>query len=382
MRLIRVIPAVVVLGAACSRHSQQQPQAAAAAPAVSVTQVAQRDVPVYGEFVGQTVAANTVEIRSQVSGFLEQIAFVEGSAVRNGQLLFRIDPRTYQAALQQARAALAQRQAALEKARRDVNRYRPLVEKHALPGEQLDAALAQEAQERANVEAARAQVQQAQLNVSYTRITAPLSGRIGAAQVKIGALVQAGSTLLDTIYSVDPIYVGFSVSEQRHLEYQKRVREHPSEPPPLQLILSDGSTYPHEGRINFVSPQVNPTTGTLAIRGEFPNSEGLLRPGLFVRVRVLLEQRNNATVVPQQAVQETQGVKSVLVVSDDSKVSMRTVQVSGTAGDFAVIDSGLKPGERVILEGAQKVRPGMQVAVQQPQPSQPASGRAPAPTPR
>jgi membrane fusion protein, multidrug efflux system len=382
----RVIPTIVALGAACSRHPQQQ-QTAAGPTTVSVAQVTQRDVPIHGEFVGQTTAANTVEIRSQVSGFLQEIAFTEGAIVKKGQLLFRIDPRSFQAAQQQARAALAQRQAALEKARRDVSRYRPLVEKHAISGEQLDTALAQEEQERANVEAARAQVQQADLNLSYTRISAPLTGRIGAAQVKMGALVQAGSTLLDTMYSVDPIYVTFSVSEQRHLEYQRRVREHPSEPPPLQLILSDGSTYPSSGKINFVSPQVNPATGTLAIRGEFPNPDGLLRPGLFVRVRVLLEERKNATVVPQQALQETQGVKSVLVVGDDSKVAMRTVQVSGTADDFAVIDSGLKPGERVIVEGAQKVRPGMQVAVQQSAPSaagqpQPAAGRAPQPPPR
>ncbi|MFL5427975.1 MAG: efflux RND transporter periplasmic adaptor subunit [Myxococcales bacterium] len=389
--ILSIVSSVAALGVACSRHPAQQ-QAAAGPPTVTVAPVTQRDVPIYGEFVGQTAAANTVEIRSQVSGFLQQIAFTEGAVVQKGALLFRIDPRSYEAALQQARAALAQRQAALGKARQDVNRYRPLVEKHAISGEQLDAALAQEAQERANVEAARAQMQQAELNVSYTRISAPLTGRIGAAQVKIGALVQAGSTLLDTMYSVEPMYVGFSVSEQRHLEYQKRIREHPATPPPLQLILADGSTYPQPGRINLVSPQVNPATGTIAIRGEFPNPDGLLRPGLFVRVRVLIEERKNATLVPQQAVQETQGVKSLLVVGDDNKVAMRTVQVSSTADNFAVIDSGVKAGERVIVEGAQKVRPGIQVAVQQSAPpqaqapasgaQQPTSGRAPQPTQR
>src|SRR3954464_3351800 len=400
--ILSTVSCVAALGLACSRHPAQQ-QAAAGPPTVTVAPVTQRDVPIYGEFVGQTAAANTVEIRSQVSGFLQQIAFTEGAVVQKGALLFRIDPRSYEAALQQSRAALAQRQAALGKARQDVNRYRPLVEKHAISGEQLDAALAQEAQERANVEAARAQMQQAELNVSYTRISAPLTGRIGAAQVKIGALVQAGSTLLDTMYSVEPMYVGFSVSEQRHLEYQKRIREHPATPPPLQLILSDGSTYPQPGRINLVSPQVNPATGTIAIRGEFPNPDRLLRPGLFVRVRVLIEERKNAMLVPQQAVQETQGVKSLLVVGDDNKVAMRTVEVSSTADNFAVIDSGVKAGERVIVEGAQKVRPGIQVAVQQgaraetqdsvaprqtpqpaapPQAQQPTSGRAPPPSQR
>jgi len=377
---------VLAVCAACSRRSGAQ-QAQQPPPTVVVAQVAQRDVPVYGEFVGQTEAASAVEIRSQVTGFLQEIAFTEGAVVEKGQLLFRIDPRSYAAALQQARAALAQRQAALGKARQDVNRYRPLVEQHAIPREQLDTAVAQQAQERANVEAARAQVAQAELNLSYTRISAPMRGRIGAALVKIGGLVQAGSTLLDTMYSIDPMYVGFSVSEQRHLEYQKRIRERPAAPPPLQLILADGSTYPHMGHINMVSPQVNPATGTVALRGEFPNPEGLLKPGLFVRVRVLVEERKNALVVPQQALQEVQGVRSVLVVGDDNKVAQRTVTTSGTVDNLAVIDSGLKAGERVVVQGAQKVRPGMTVAIQQGQPqqqAQPASnaGRAPPTGPR
>jgi membrane fusion protein (multidrug efflux system) len=372
--------------AACSRRAPQSGQSVGP-PAVVVASAAQRDVPIYGEFVGQTEAANTVEIRSQVTGFLQQISFTEGSLVEKGQVLFQIDPRSYAAAVNQARAALRQRQAAAAKARRDVARYRPLVEQHAISREQLDTAIAQEAQERANAEAARAQLEQAELNHSYTRIVAPLPGRIGAAQVKIGALVQAGSTLLDTIYSVDPVYVSFSVSEQRYLEYQKRTRARPQAPPSLQLILGDGSPYPPPGKINLVAPQVNPATGTLALRGEFPNPDGLLKPGLFVRVRLLLEQRQNAVVVPQEAIQEVQGVRSVLVVGSDNKVAMRTVSTSANVENQAVIDSGLKPGERVVVEGAQKVRPGIQVAVQdrpaqqaQPQQPSPAAGRA-APAP-
>jgi membrane fusion protein (multidrug efflux system) len=394
----------LALCAACTRRPPEGP-VAAGPPAVVVTPVAQRDVPIFGEFVGQTEAANLVEIRSQVSGFLQQIAFTEGALVPKGQLLFQIDPRTYAAAVEQARAALKQREAALMKAQQDVARYRPLVEQHAISREQLDAAVAQEAQERANVDAAKAQLAQALLNLGYTRITAPLTGRIGAAQVKIGALVQAGSTLLDTMYSVHPVYVTFSVSEQRYLEYQKRIRERPAAPPPLHIILADGSTYPYTGKVNMVSPQVNPTTGTLAVRGEFPNPEELLKPGLFVRVRLLVEERKNALVVPQQAVQEVQGVKSVLVVGNDNKVALRTITTSGTVDDVAIVDSGLKPGERVIVEGSQKVRPGMQVVAeerppqqqagppQQPQPQgpppqqqqqqpSPAAGRAPPPVKR
>jgi membrane fusion protein (multidrug efflux system) len=368
-----------------------------------VTRVLQRDVPVYGEFVGETEAANQVEIRSQVSGFLQEIAFQEGALVPIGQLLFQIDPRQYAAAVEQARAVLKQREAALMKVRQDVRRYRLLGQQDVIPRQQLDTAVAQEAQERANVEAAKAQLAQALLNLSYTRITAPLTGRIGAAQVKIGALVQAGATLLDTMYSVDPVYVTFNVSERDYLEYQKRTRERPEVLPPLYIILADGSTYPHAGRINMVSPQVNRATGTIAVRGEFPNPEELLKPGLFVRVRLQVEERKNALVVPQQAIQEVQGVKSVLVVGDDQKVALRTVTASTTMQDFAVIDSGLRPGERVIVEGAQKVRPGVPVVAeerplealarlpQQPQPGQdagqkqqpsPPAGRAPPASPR
>jgi membrane fusion protein (multidrug efflux system) len=372
--------AAIALAFGCSRKDQPQGGQQQGTPqTVVVTKVTQRNVPIYGEFVGQSEAANTVEIRSQVSGFLQQIAFTEGAVVNKGQLLFVIDPRQYAAAVQQAKAALQQRQAALMKARNDVARYRPLVEQHAISREQLDTAIAQEAQERANVAAARAQLEQAQLNLGYTRISAAMTGRISAAQVKIGGLVQQGSTLLATLYSIDPMYVTFSVSEQRHLEYQRRIREHPQAPPALELILADGSTYPQKGKINMVSPQVNPSTGTVALRGQFPNPEGLLKPGLFVRIRVLIEERQNAIVVPQAAIQEVQGTRSVAVVGDDNKVAMRTIQTSATVDNSAVVESGLKPGERVVVEGLQKVRPGMLVNAQErpPQQEQARSGQQP-----
>jgi membrane fusion protein, multidrug efflux system len=324
--------------------------------------VNRKTVPIYGEYVGQTAAVNSVEIRSQVEGFLERIAFVEGSTVRKGQLLFQIDPREYQAAVLRAQAALDQSRAALAKAKRDVARYTPLVRQHAIPQEQLDTAEAEQDEATANVEAAQAQLAQAQLNLSYTTIYAPLTGRIGQAQMKVGALVQPGSSLLDTIYSIDPMDVNFSISEATYLQFRKRERQGPlGHFPPLQVVLADSSAYRYSGRIDMVSPQINPATGTLGMRAQFPNPDGFLRSGLFVRVRMIVNESADALLVPAQAVQEVQGVQSVLVVDGQNRVQFHTVTVGDAIDNMRIIESGLHAGERVIVQGLQKVQPGMPV---------------------
>ena len=325
-----------------------------------VTPVEQRSVPVVGEFVGQTEAANTVEIRSQVGGFLRAITFQEGAIVRKGQPLFTIDPRSYQAAVTQARAALAQSEAARQIAQRNLAMYDPLAAQHAVSEQQLNTARAQSEQAEANVQAAQAQLEQAELNLGYTNITAPLTGGIGPALVKIGGLVQAGTTLLDTMYSVDPMFVTFSASEQAYLQYQKRVAQEGQNatPGPLNLVLADGSTYPQPGAINMVAPQVTPTTGTLGLRASFPNPSGILKPGLFVRVRFTVQQLPNALVVPQTAIQQLLGTSMVFVVGPDQAVQSRTVTLGPTVGNLQVVTSGVKAGEPVIVEGTQKVRAG------------------------
>jgi membrane fusion protein, multidrug efflux system len=348
---------------------QQRPGANVPAPLVIVSPVVQKTVPIYQEYVGRTEAANTVEIRAQVTGVLQSINFTEGSVVQKGQLLFVIDPGTYEAALNEARATLVQREAALGKAKQDVARYTPLAQQNAIPKEQLDTAIAAQQQEAANVEAARAQVKQAELNVGYTRIRAPLSGNIGTAQVKIGGLVQQGTTLLDTIYSVNPMYVNFSVSETQYLDYQKRIRKQQTSPAPMKLILADGSEYQYPGAFNMAAPEVTPTTGTLSLRAEFPNPNALLKPGLFVRLRLTTEQKPNAILVPQQAVQTLQGVQSVFVVRNDNTVVNRTITTGGRVGDYQIVQNGVTAGERVIVEGAQRVQPGMQVKPQEQPPS-------------
>lgn len=360
--LLPVLVAVFAPACATKAGGKEQRQAMAfPPPAVIVSRVAQKTVPIYAEYVGQTAAVNAVEIRSQVEGFLEQIGFTEGSTVQKGQLLFLIDPREYQAAALRAQATLDQSRAALAKSQRDVARYAPLVNQHAIPQEQLDTARAEEEEAAANVEAAQAQLAQAKLNLGYTRIVAPFAGRIGEAQMKVGALVQPGSSLLDTIYSVDPIYVNFSVSEATYLQFRKRARRLMGGSPPLQVLLADSSVYTHKGRIDMVSPQINPATGTLGIRAEFPNPEGFLRPGLFVRVRMMVDEKPNALLVPVQAVQEVQGAQSVLVVDGTNKVQFRSVTAGDTVNNMRIIESGLQPGDRVIVQGLQKVRPGMLV---------------------
>ncbi|MGH9581778.1 MAG: efflux RND transporter periplasmic adaptor subunit, partial [Bryobacteraceae bacterium] len=354
---------LLLVMAACSggKSTQKTQTAATPPPAVVFTTVTPQTVPIYGEYVGQTEAADTVEIHAQVTGFLQQIAFKEGSIVHKGQLLFVIDPRPYEAALDQAKATLAVDQATVNNAQKIVNRYKPLVQETAISKQDFDSAVATAQEDASNVKLAQAQVSAAQLNVNYTRIQAPMTGSIGTSQVKVGDLVQSGTTLLDTIYSISPMYVTFAISEADYLAYLKRGRQHPHHPPPIQLILGNGSTYDYPGTINMVAPTVSTTTGTLGIRASFPNPQRALKPGLFGRVRFVVREAVNAFLVPQSAVQQLQGTESVLLVGPDNKVQQSTVTTGATVGNLEIVSSGLKAGDRVIVEGIQKAQPGMAV---------------------
>ncbi len=358
--------------AACSGKKSSHvpaPPSALATPTVVVTAVQPVTVPIFGEYVGQTEAVNTVEIRAQVQGFLKSIDFTEGSTVHRGQLLFVIDPRPYQAALQQAKAKLGVQQAAYADAQVIAERDASLRKQGIISQQDLDTAQATAKEDKANVASAQAAVASAQLNLNYTRITTPITGVIGVAQVRVGGLVQAGTTLLDTVYSISPMYVTFGVSEATYLQYVKRGRPNRGHPPPIQLILSNGIVYAYPGTINMVSPTVNTTTGTLTIRASFPNPGAVLKPGLFARVRFVARLEPNAIVVPQAAIQQLQGTQSVFVVGPDDKVAQRTITIGPTVGNLQVVTSGLKAGDRVIVEGTLKVRPGMTVHTQSaPQP--------------
>jgi membrane fusion protein (multidrug efflux system) len=348
---------------ACTRPPEAAPPPKA--PAVSVVPVGQRSVPVYGQYVGQTEAVKTVEIRARVEGFLEQQVVPDGADVKAGDVLFVIDPRPFRVALDNARAQLVRDEARLANARQVAARYRMLFQRQAVSRQELEQAEADEKAAAATVDTSRAVIEQAELNLGYTTVRSPVTGRMGRAEVRVGALVGKGeATLLATVSTLDPMYVTFSVSERealsvwRHRPAELRARPGPSG---ITITLPDDTAYPHDGRLDFVDRAVDPRTGTLALRATFPNPERLLRPGQYVRVRVLLEERTGALVVPQAAVQESQGAASLFVVGSDQTVQARPVRMGPRLGTLWVVEEGVKPGEHVVVRGLQQVRPGLRV---------------------
>jgi membrane fusion protein (multidrug efflux system) len=384
-------------------------------PDVGVMNVEQRTVAIVREYTGKTEAVPTVEIRARIPGVLEKILFKEGTEVKQGQTLFVLQQDEYRAALETARAQLAkahadltrardasvveraqaqlaQREADRDKARQDVARYRPLAEARAIPQQDLDTSLAAERVAAAAVdtyaamlkdtqlnqrtqiqlaeaalEAGKAAVVQAELNLGYTTIKSPITGIVGRSMVDTGNLVgKSEPTLLATVSTVDPIYVDFAIAEADYLRLAPRVRLDPQGRPqgqqaPLDLALTDDRPVPQKGYIVFVERAIDQKTGTIAVRARFPNPDKIIRPGQFARIRGVVEHRADAVVVPQIAVQDQQGQKIAYVVDAGDKVAVRTLQVDERVGDVFVIKAGIKPGERVIVEGTQKVRPGMQV---------------------
>jgi RND family efflux transporter MFP subunit len=399
------IAAMLSISTACERSK------AAAAPKpleVLVADVQQKDVPLYREWIGTVDGFVNAEIKAQVSGYLVKQDYTEGSFVQAGQLLFQIDPRPFQADLDQAQGRLAQSQGQLEQARAqlsqgeaevsvaqanqhrvqlDVDRYTPLLQQHAITQQDLDnatqnnmaakaqlqAANAQVETDRAQitaaaaaVESAKATVDTARINLGFTRLTAPIDGIPGIALLQVGALVSPASGAITTVSTLDPVKVYFTISEQEYLE---RKREYPNLDKfleararlKLELILADGTTYTHPGKVYFADRQVDVKTGAITVVGLFPNPGNVLRPGQYGRVRAATQIEQGALLVPQQAVFDLQGTRQLAVVGRDNKVSIRPVTLGETFGHDWIVHEGVKPGERVIVEGTQKVRPGMQV---------------------
>src|ERR1700734_574320 len=349
-------------------------------PDVQVVPVVQKDVPIFGEWIGTLDGFVNADVRGQVTGYLLKQGYQEGAFVRKGQLLFEIDPRPFQAALDQAQGQLAQAKAILANAQAvqgrtqlDVDRYTPLAKEQAASQQDLDNAVQNNLAAKATVETARAQIQTdqaavetAQINLDFTRLIAPIDGIAGQAQLQVGALVNPASAPVTSVSTVDPIKVYFTVSEQEYLDWNKRfptetTREAADKSLRLQLILADGSTYPRDGTFYFADRQVNVGTGSIRIAGLFPNPGNILRPGGYGRVRTAVRVQKDALLVPQRAVSELQGAYQVAVVDGENKVSIRTVKVGGRVGSLWIIADGLKPGERVVAEGVQKVQPGAQV---------------------
>lgn len=372
----------VALAAALACGPEAPP--AAPPPEVLVIEATARDVPEIREWLGTTEGSVDAEIRAQVSGYLVSRDYQEGSRARKGDLLFRIDPRPFQAALDQARGDLRRAQAAHERSRLDVARYRPLVAEGAVSQQEFDNSVQRELADDASVQSARAAVERADIELGFTEIRAPIDGLVGVAQRQLGDFVSATDPQpLTTISQLDPIQVEFPLSEQEYLRYapafQQALREGRFRTSGLELILADGSAYPHRGTGYPAGREIDPRTGTIAVKGVFPNPDQLLRPGQYARVRVETGVLRGAVVVPQRAVQDLQGLGQVAVVGADDKVELRMVPPGPTWGTLRVIPQGVAPGERVIVEGFQKVRAGMEVVAQ---PAPPELAGTPGPPPR
>jgi RND family efflux transporter MFP subunit len=353
---------LVLLTSGCTKKTQGQPSPGPAS--VSVVTVKQQNVPVFGEWVATLDGYINAQIQPQVSGYLIKQDYREGSLVHKGDVLYEIDPRPFQAVLDQAQGQLAQAKAQLGLAQINVKRDTPLAKERAIPQSQLDNDIQTEAQDEALVKTDEASVEQASLNLGFTKVRSLVDGIAGLAQTQVGSLVST-STVLTAVSQVSPVKVYFPISEQEYLHIADKIKPgavgdllSSSSGVDLELHLADGSVYPHKGRIIFADRQVDAQTGTIRIVGAFPNPGNILRPGQFGRVRALTAINQNAILIPQRAVSEVQGKYQVAVVKPDNKVSLQSVQLGSRVDSMWVVQSGLHEGDRVITEGNAKVGEG------------------------
>lgn len=370
-----VVLVCAVLVASCSG----KPAPTQKAPdEVSVIEMRPREARITVEYVAETEAFNTVEIRPRVGGLLEKQEIVEGAHVKKGQVLFVIDSKPHLAARAEARAAVAVAQAAVEQAERDFERVAPLAAMNAVSQQEVDAVRARRAAARAQVDAAQAALRTAELDLDYTTVTSPIDGIVGRAEIRVGGLVTAYSTLLTTVYDIDPMYVNFSISERRMLELQHRYgisREKPNPAAVFHVVLADGTEHPGPASLNFIGAAVDRSTGTLPVRLVVDNAEGQLLSGQFARVQVDTDRLQDALLVPQRAVQELQGKTSVWVVDAQGRAQPRDVRMGARIGSEWLVEQGVEVGEHVVVEGMQKLKPG---AVVKSKPVAPVAPVAPA----
>jgi len=350
-------------------------------PEVLVTTVKAQDVPIYSEWIGTTEGSINAEIRARVSGYLQKRNYTEGSAVKKGDLLFQIDPRTYQAALDEAKGLLAQAEAKLEKTRQDRERYQSLLNDGAVSQQEFENVKYAFGAASADVESRKAAVESAQLNLNWTDIHSPIDGVAGFAIAQIGNLINP-ETLLTTVSKTDPTKVQFAASEQEYLKYaqqmneaMKATREGKRGEAFLELVLADGSVYPEKGYLGLANREVDPKTGSILVQALFPNPNHVLRPGLYAKVRAAVKDLKGGILIPQRAVQELQGIYQVAVVKPDQTIEIRTIQTGERVGSQWVVTQGLAAGETIVVEGIQKVAPGMKVNPQ-PAPEEPAPAKS------
>ncbi len=364
-RLFFMVAVVAMTFAACGKKKEAPPPPP---PTVEVATVVQKDVPISQEWIGSLDGFVNAEIRPQIEGYLLKQEYKEGFLVHAGETLFQIDPRQFQATYEQAKASLAQNDATLANAKTTAARYRPLAAQKAISQQELDDAETRERTAEANTESARAALEKAKLDLGWTKVVSPIDGIAGVAKAQVGDLVNR-LTVMTTVSQVDPIKVNFNPSEQEYLAWvakngpiEKALSARTTlEQGPLQLVLSDGSVFPHHGRAILVGREVDVKTGTIQLAGAFPNPGNVLRPGQYAKVRVALNVKKGAILVPQRAVSELQGSYQVAVVGADNKVTIKVVKPGPVEGNLWVIDEGLKPGDRIVVEGLQRVRSGMTV---------------------
>jgi RND family efflux transporter MFP subunit len=373
LSVLLMTAAMVITFAGC----EKKPETAPPPPIVEVSEAISASVPLSIEFIGQLDSPQNVEVRARVEAFVDKVLFTEGAEVKEGDRLFALDSKPFEEQLAAANGVLAESKAALNKYEKDVARLKPLAEKRAIPQQDLDNAIASVDVGKANVVSAQAKVESAKIDVGYCDMRAPISGLIGAKQVSIGELVGKGEpTLMATISMLDPIWFYCNISESQYLRSESETRRtgFNLSDLPISLILGDGSIHPAKGKIVFIDRAVDAKTGTLRVRAEFPNTQKVLRPGMFGRIKVDLGVRPDSILVPERAVTELQGKNFVWVITADNKATQRGVKVGETIEGKILILDGLKPGERFVVEGLQKVREG--APVQPKTAEQPAQGAA------
>jgi len=347
---------------ACGEEEKQ----VGAPPEVQVVKVVKMNVPITGEWVGQTLGAVDIEIRARVEGWLQSMHFREGSEVKKGTLLYTIDPSELREAVAQAGGRVAAARTLLVQAEEDVKRYTPLAEVGAVSKRDLEIAISRYEAQKGELDAALAQLNVAKTNLSYATVTAPITGLIGISAARVGDFVgrPPNAIILNTISRVDSIHVRFSISESEYLNLVRQIEKEGKtkvKAKEIQMILADGSSYPYLGVISFAQRQIDPATGTLQFEASFPNNQRMLRPGQFAKVRIVIDERKDAVVVPSRAIFEIQGQKNVYVIDENNKVVMRVVTTGPEYNNNVVIETGVNPGETVIYEGLLKVRPDITV---------------------
>lgn len=348
--------AALVSLAACKEPTKP---VAAPLPEVVVQTVVGQTTPLTVDLVSEIKAYREVELYPRVSGQIVKQTFKPGQKVKEGELLFSIDPRAYDEAIIDAQAKLAESEAVLARSRQDVARYKPLLPDNAIPRQTYDQAVASEQQNAAVVQARRAGLEKVRLDRSYADVRSPIAGQIGLQKVEVGGLATAGQTVLATVSTLDPVVAYFSIPEVDYINFARRHLSVKREgKTPIELLLADGSAYPQSGALDFADRALNPATGTLTMRAVFPNPDGLLRPGMNTRVRIVYEVAQNALLIPQKAVTELLGKQFASVVVDGDKVEQRPIRTGARIGDQWLVEEGLKAGERIVVEGLQKAKPG------------------------